>query len=141
MSYSKIENGQYAQFFDCLNGITVKSGKDIFGKLNLVGNIESAKFVTFDDWNNGTGNYINFKNLDVLNEVLKALNDAVPYNYETAGKDIDSSRNNDEFREFTLKLKDGSEVKLIAFKKGYVSYGYSNIYFKVDSSVIDKLWQ
>lgn len=141
MSYSKIESGEYAQFFDCLNGITIKSGKDIFGKLNLVNNIESAKFTIFDDWNNGISNYTNFENVNLLNEVSKELNNTAPYNYETVEKDIDSSRNNNDFREFTLKLRDGSELKFTAFKKGYVSYGYSNIYFKVENSVINKLWQ
>ena len=140
MSYSKVEGQEYAQFFDCLNGITVKSGKDIFGKLNLVGNIESAKYITFDDWNNGINNYINFKDINLLNEVTTDLNNAVPYNYETVEKDIESSRNNNEFREFTLKLKDSLEVKFTAFKTGYISYSNSNIYFKVESSVIDKLW-
>jgi len=141
MSYSKIESGEYAQFFDCINGITIRSGKDIFGKLNLINNIESAKFIIFDDWNSGISNYTNFENIGLLNEVSEELNNAVPYNYETVEKDIDSSRNNNEFREFTLKLKDGSELKFTAFKKGYISYGYSNIYFKVEKSVIDKLWQ
>lgn len=140
MSYFKQEDQEYAQFFDCLNGITIKSGKDIFGKLNLVGNIESAKYITFDDWNNGVNNYINFENIDLLNEVSSDLNNAVPYKYETVEKDIEGARNSSEFREFTLKLKDGSQLKFTAFKNGYVSYGYSNIYFKVESSVIDKLW-
>ena len=140
MSYFKIKDQEYAQFFDCLNGITVKSGKDIFGKLNLVDNIESAKFVTFDNWNNGIDGYVKFEDINLLNEVSRDLISAVPYNYKTVEKDIDSSKNNNEFREFTLKLKDGLELKLTAFKKGYVSYGYSNVYFKVESSVIDKLW-
>jgi hypothetical protein len=140
MSYTKNEDQEYAQFFDCLNGITVKSGKDIFGKLNLVGNIESAKFITFDDFNNGTNNYVNFESMDVLNEASNEFNNAVPYNYEAVEKDIESCRNNNDFREFTLKLKDGLMVKFTAFKKGYVCYGNSNIYFKVQSSTIDKLW-
>ena len=129
MSYSKVNDKEYAQFFDCLNGITIKSGKDILGKLNLVDNIESAKFISFDDWNNGINNYINFNDLNILNEALKELSGAIPYNYEAVENDIDSSKNNDEFREFTLKLKDGSELKFTVFKKGYVSYGYSNVYF------------
>jgi hypothetical protein len=141
MSYSIYGDQGYAQFFDCLNGITVKSGKDIFGKLNLVNNIESAKFIEFDDWNNGTNNYINFSDVNLLNEVIIELNNAVPSNYQTVENDIDNSKNNNDFREFTLKLKDGLEVKFTAFKNGYVSYGYSNIYFKVGNSVIDKLWQ
>ena len=61
--------------------------------------------------------------------------------YETVEKDIDSARNNSGFREFTLKLKNGLEVKFTAFKNGYVSCGYSNIYFKVKGSVIDMLWK
>ena len=141
MSYSIIEGQEYAQFFDCLNGITIKSGKDIFGKLNLVNNIESAKFIGFDDWNSGTNNYIDFSDMKLLNEAMMDLNSAVPFNYQTVGESIEASKNNNEFREFTLTLKDGLEVKFTAFKNGYVSYGYSNIYFKVQNSVIDKLWQ
>lgn len=141
MSYIKVEDHEYAQFFDCLNGITIKTGKDIFGKLNLVNNIESAKFISFDDWNNGTANYINLKDVNILNEVIKELYTALPYEYQTIEDVIDNSRNNDEFREFTLKQKDGLEVKLTVYNNGYVSYGYSNIYFKVENSVINKLWQ
>lgn len=141
MSYLKIEDREYAQFFDCLNGITIKSGNDIFGKLNLVNNVENAKFISFDDWNNGVNNYITFKDTKLLNEALMELNAAVPFNYEAVESEIDSSRNNSGFRQFTLKLKDGSELKFSVFKSGYVSYGYSNIYFKIDASVISKLWQ
>ena len=141
MSYSIIEGQEYAQFFDCLNGITIKTGKDIFGKLNIVNNIESAKYIGFDDWNNGTGSYIDFTDVKLLNEAIMGLNSAVPYNYQTVETDIEASRNNNEFREFTLNLKDGLQLKFTAFKNGYVSYGYSNIYFKVENSVIDKLWK
>lgn len=141
MSYSIIEGQEYAQFFDCLNGITIKTGKDIFGKLNLVNNIESAKFIGFDDWNSGTNNYIDFSDMKLLNEAMMDLNSAVPFNYQTVEENIEAARNNNEFRELTLTLKDGLEVKFTAFKNGYVSYGYSNIYFKVQNSVIDKLWQ
>lgn len=141
MSYSKINGQEFAQFFDCLNGITVKSGKDVFGKLNLIDNVESAKFIKFDDWNNGTNNYISFKDLTILNEALKELNNSIPYDYQSVGEEIDNYRNNDGFREFTLNLKDSSQLKFNVFKNGYVSYGYSNVYFKVQSSVIEKLWQ
>lgn len=141
MSYLKIEGQEYAQFFDCLNGITIKSGNDVFGKLNLVNNVESVKFISFDDWNNGIDNYIDFKDINLLNEALSELKNAVPYNLEDIESDIENSRNNDGFRQFDLKLKDGSELKLTVYKNGYVLYGYTNIYFKVDSSVIDKLWQ
>lgn len=141
MSYSKINGQEFAQLFDCLNGITVKSGKDVFGKLNLIDNVESARFIKFDDWNNGTNSYVNFKDLTILNEALKELNDSVPYDYQSVGEEVDNYRNNDGFREFTLNLKDGSQLKFNVFKNGYVSYGYSNVYFKVQNSVIEKLWQ
>lgn len=141
MSYIKIQDQEYIQFFDCLNGITIKNGNDVFGKLNLVNNVESAEFISFDDWNNGVNNYATFQDLDILNEALIELNSATPYNYENVENDIDNSRNNNDFRQFALKLKDGSELKFNAFKSGYVSYGYSNIYFKVNASVIEKLWK
>lgn len=141
MSYIKIQDQEYIQFFDCLNGITIKNGNDVFGKLNLVNNVESAEFISFDDWNNGVNNYATFQDLDILNEALIELNSATPYNCENVENDIDNSRNNNDFRQFALKLKDGSELKFNAFKSGYVSYGYSNIYFKVNASVIEKLWK
>jgi hypothetical protein len=141
MSYLKVEDQEYAQFFDCLNGITIKSGKDIFEKLNIVNNIESAKFISFEDWNTGNTNYISFKDINILNEAIKELYTAVPYDYQTIGDELDKARNNDAFREITLKQKDGLELKLTIFKNGYVSYGYTNIYFKVNNSVIEKLWQ
>ncbi len=141
MSYTKVNGQEFAQFFDCLNGITIKSGNDIFGELKLIDNVQSAKFIGFDDWNGGINNYTDFKDLSILNEALKDLNNAVPYDYQSVGEDIDNSRNNNGFREFTLKLKDGSRLKFNVFKNGYVSYGYSNIYFKVKNSIIDKLWQ
>lgn len=50
-------------------------------------------------------------------------------------------RNTNESRQFTLKLKDSSELKFTAFKNECVSYGYSNIYFKFGNSTIAKLWQ
>lgn len=141
MSYSKIEDQEYAQFFDCLNGITIKSGNDIFGKLNLINNVENAKFISFDDWNNGNNTYITFEDIDLLNEVLIELNNAVPYNYVSIENSIESSKNNNDFRQFTLNLKDGLELKFTVFKSGYISYGYSNIFFKLDASDIDKLWK
>lgn len=141
MSYSKIEDQEYAQFFDCLNGITINSGNDIFGKLNLINNVESAKFISFDDWNNGNNTYITFDDIDLLNGVLIELNNAVPYNYVSIENSIESSKNNNDFRQFTLNLKDGLELKFTVFKSGYVSYGYSNIFFKLDVSDIDKLWK
>ncbi|WP_343769263.1 hypothetical protein [Clostridium malenominatum] len=40
MTYLENDDGtSYPQFYDCLNGITVKNGADIFGKLNIKGNI------------------------------------------------------------------------------------------------------
>ena len=50
--------------------------------------------------------------MNLLNEVIMDLNSGVPYNYQTVEMDIDASRNNNEFREVTLKLKDGLQLKI-----------------------------
>jgi hypothetical protein len=141
MAYSEVDGSVNGEFFDNMNGITIKSGKDIFGKLNIEGNIQSAKFMGFDDWNNGSANFSNFKNISLLNEGIKELNAALPYSYDSITEEIDNSRNNQGFRQIIITLKDGCETTISLFKNGYISYGMSNIYFKVGSKTIDKFWQ
>ena len=43
MAYQELDGKQYAEFYENLNGITINSGEDVFGKLNMVSNVSSAQ--------------------------------------------------------------------------------------------------
>jgi hypothetical protein len=38
------------------------------------------------------------------------------------------------------QLNDGSKVYLVIIKDGYVYYGYTTLYFKIDGEVFTKVW-
>lgn len=139
MTYEKIDGAVYAYFFECLNGITVKTGNDIFGKFKLENNIESVSYEDFDSWNNGIGNYKFLTKMDGFNNFLAALKDSIPHAQEgLANLFDDQSTTGQKF--LSLKLKDGSAVQLRLFKDGYVYYSGVNIVFKIDSPAFNSFW-
>lgn len=139
MSCEKIGGVVYAQFYECLNDITVKTGADIFGKLKMEGNIESAKYELFDSWNNGNQDYKPLAKLNGLDGFLAELNKSIPYEQDSLpGLWEDQSADCQKFVYITLK--DGTEVQLRIFKDGYVYYNNINIFFKIDSSVFTSFW-
>jgi hypothetical protein len=141
MTYLQNPDGTaYPQFYDCLNGITVKSGADIFGKLNIQGNITEAKFRSFSHWNNGIEAVNNIKDLELLNKFFGEINKSNPYLLEEIESALGDYQNDDQFRDVTLSLKDGSKVNFSILKSGYVHYGLSNTYFKVEGKIIEELW-
>ncbi|AWK53109.1 hypothetical protein DIC82_15705 [Clostridium beijerinckii] len=49
--------------------------------------------------------------------------------------------NNDECKQISFDLKDGSKnITLSILKSGYVYYGYPRIYFKIDGTFTAELW-
>ncbi|MDF2556239.1 MAG: hypothetical protein K0R71_67 [Bacillales bacterium] len=48
MTYEEQDGKPYAEFFENLNGITLNSGEDVFGKLKMAGNVTKAKYRTFN---------------------------------------------------------------------------------------------
>ncbi|HWL23104.1 MAG TPA: hypothetical protein VNR38_05045 [Ureibacillus sp.] len=141
MSFEEYNGYVYAQFFENLNGITIQSGKDIFGKLNMVGNISSAQYRTFDDWNSGINNFFPIENLEGLNRFIEALNHAKPLSRNDNVDPLGDSLNSEDYRELTLNLVDGTNVKLTLLKDGYIYYGYMyDAYFQMNEDEFSKLW-
>lgn len=131
----------FPEFYDCINGINIKNGEDVFGKLNLKGNIINAKFQTFSDWNNGTGTFYSMNDSSLLNSLVEELYKATPYLPEDIEGSLGDYRNDDQYRELYLDLKDGSKnINITILKGGYVYYGYPRIYFKLDSKFSETLW-
>lgn len=142
MTNITLEDGNnYPEFYECLNGITVKDGSDVFGKLKLQGNITQAKFQAFSDWNNGTGTFYQISNLNLIDNLIDELNKATPYLPEDIETSLGDYRNDDEFKQISLDLKDGSKnITFTILKSGYVYYGYPQIYFKIDDKFCAELW-
>ena len=140
MVYQGQDENHYSEFYENLNGITISSGDDVFGKLNMVGNVASAQWRTFSDWDNSIDNYKQISDIEVLNTFLEELNITKPLPRKQNSDPIINSRNNEEFRELTLKLTDGSTVKLNLFKDGYIYYGITDVYFEMDESTFSKIW-
>lgn len=131
----------FPEFYDCINGISIKNGEDVFGKLNLKGNIINAKFQTFSDWNNSTGTFYSINNSSLLNSLVEELYKATPYLPEDIEDSLGDYRNDDQCRELYLDLKDGSKnINITILKSGYVYYGNPRIYFKLDSKFSETLW-
>jgi len=142
MTNITIEDGKsYPEFYECLNGITIKNGEDVLSKLKLQGNIVQVKFKTFNDWNNGTGTFYTINDNDLLNNLLTEINKSTPYLPEDIEDSLGDYRNDDECKEVFFDLKDGSKnVALTILKSGYVYYGYPRIYLKIDNNFCEELW-
>lgn len=139
MTYTNQEGMVNVQFFECFNGITIKSGEDVFGKLKIENNISSATLERFESWNNNKQEYTKLKNLQSLNSFIKELKNTIPYTQERLMNLFDDQGDaNQKF--IYMTLKDGSEVQLRLFKNGYVFYDSSHCFFKMDNEAFHKFW-
>lgn len=140
MTYGERDGKPYAEFYENLNGIIINSGDDVFGKLKMTGNVSTAKYRTFNDWDNSVDNYNTFADMKVLNDFIEELNKTKPFPREENSDPISNSRNNEEFRELTIQLNDGTKVSLILLKESYIYYGYMGAYFKMNDDIFSKMW-
>lgn len=141
MTYTKNQDGSiYPQLFDCLNGIDIQNGEDIFGKLNIQGNILEVKFRSFNDWNNGIDNFTSIKDLKLFDQFFNKVNKATPILEENLEAELGDYRNEETYKEVVLTLKDGSKLSFSIIKDGYVHYGVSNVSFKVDNKIFKEIW-
>lgn len=141
MSYSEHDGTVYAEFYECLNGITVHDGEDVFGKLNMSGNIVSAQYQSFSDWDNSTDHFYTIADIELLNTFTLELNRLTPYPRQDVENVLGNFRNDDDYRRLSISLNDGSIVGLIVLKEGYIYYGSPSVYFKMDNEVFAKLWE
>ncbi|WP_019415177.1 hypothetical protein [Paenisporosarcina sp. TG20] len=141
MSYSE-ENGEInSEFYESLNGITVYTGQDILGKLKVSGNIINAQYRSFSDWNNSVDNFLPIQDRDILSSFAEELNHTVPYSRESVEKILGDFRNDENYKEMIFHLKDHTKVSLVVIKGGYIRYGFSDIYFKMDSEIFKEMWE
>jgi hypothetical protein len=136
MTYVERDGKPYAKFYENDNGITVKSGEDVFGNLKIAGNVSSAEYRTFSDWDKMIGDFHPISDIKVLNVFALELNKTKPFPLPNS---LYKSRNNENFREVTIQLNDGTKVILSLFKEGYIYYGF-NVLFKMDNDVFSKMW-
>lgn len=140
MTYEEQDGKINAEFYENLNGVTIDNGKDLFSKLNIEGNISSAKYRTFSDWDNNIDNYQPIADMETLNTFVVELNKAKPIPRGQNSDPISNSRTDEEFRELSIKLNDGSTVRLTLLKEGNIYYGFMGVYFKMDEDVFSKMW-
>ncbi|KAB8137487.1 hypothetical protein F9U64_09190 [Gracilibacillus oryzae] len=140
MTYTEQDGKIFVDLYENLNGITINIGQDIFGKLNIYGNISSAQYRTFSDWNNSIDDYQPITDMETLNVFVEELNQTKPLPRIQNSDPISNSRNDEQFRELSINLNDGTTVKLTLLKDGYIYYGFMGAYFKMNEDIFSKLW-
>lgn len=141
MTYSNNGEDVYIEFYENLNDIKLKSGQDLFGKLNLAGQVLSAKYRLFSEWDQGIEKYADVKDFNTLTNFVSALNDTTPHPRLPNDSVFDDLRNNQGFKELTIQLKDGSQIALTLYKPGYIYYGYMDAYFKMNQPIFSEMWE
>jgi hypothetical protein len=139
MTCEKLDGKNYPQIFECLNGLTVKTGEDLFGKLKMEGNMESIQYESFDSWNNGKQLNKPLADLSLMENFLKALNTSEPINGDSLSN-LFEEQSADSQKFVNIRLRDGTEVQLRLFKDGYAYYNNINIFFKIDSTEFISFW-
>lgn len=140
MSYSEINGEVFAELYEHTNGITINSGADLFGKLNLEGRITSAQWESFDSWNNGQQQYTPLADGEALKGFLTALQAAKPLAAEPLiAQGIYDS---EDRKVLYLQLEDNARVELTLFGQGLVRYGQAPVFFfEVESGAFQQLWE
>ena len=141
MTY-RIAKGQVsAEFYECLNGIQVSSGADVFQKLKIMGNVESASWESYASWNGGNKVVQPVPVNTTVQEFLKALYTVKPIETQKLlDQGIYEQRENSS-KFVYLKLKDQSEVRLDLHQGGYVRYTPADVFFKLDDKTFAAMWE
>ncbi|AIQ54144.1 hypothetical protein D3C75_238430 [compost metagenome] len=138
MSYMEIDGQVFADLYEHTNGITVNSGADLLGELNLEGRIASARWESFDSWNNGQQQYAPLAGGEALDGFLSALEAAKPLAAEPL---IEQGIYESEDRKIVyLELEDKVQVQLVLFGQGLVRYGNAPVFFELESGAFQALW-
>ncbi|SCY05091.1 hypothetical protein SAMN05720606_102185 [Paenibacillus polysaccharolyticus] len=139
MSYTEIDGQVYAQLFDKTNGISISSGADLIGKLNIEGHVTAAQWESFDSWNNGLGQLQQLPVDESLNRFIEALYKATPV---ATSSELEERLYGKEDRKIIyLTLKDKTKVQLVLFgEEGMVRYGHVPVFFEVEQGAFQQLW-
>lgn len=134
------EEVEYIEFYENLNGISLNTGKDLFGdRLKIEGNYDYIKYLTQDNWDNGWPNY-NYLDLKDITQVdidsfIKEL-----YNGEFVSMENSNIYDNPSHHIFVY-MKDKTRVELRLFEGGYVGYQALGWYFvKMPGDIFEKIY-
>ena len=140
------ENGQpelWIQFYECLNGITLTKGSDLFeDRLKISGRIEKIEYQTHEDWDFARSVYrdVNFADgvWEQFMEQVNACSFVDTYDPKApAGQSIYSHNQ----AHLTLTLEDGSVVSLRLCEGGYVGYEPLGWYFvKIPEEIFNQVY-
>lgn len=139
MTIFKANGENYGEFYECLNGITVKTGADVFDKFKIENNIKCAKYEKYESWNNNGQQYLEVLKLEAVNSFAMELKNTKPYTQESMS-DLFFQEGNDKQKFLYIILKDGSEMRLRLFSAGYVFYTNAHLFFKMDNNAFNRLW-
>ena len=134
---TKFDDCRVLMPFYCLNGVTLYSGKDVFGDLLDIKSAKKIQWLTDDEWNEGLDQTVYYhdgetpgktamKDLMISDELLNGFFDelyaSVPVvrseeTYKTIEKDMYDAPSGHLY----ITLKNGLVVKLRIFENGYVS--------------------
>ena len=95
---------------------------------------------TSSDWDNGLENYEPLSDMSVLYAFLEELNNSKPLPHEQNSDPIGDSQNNEEYKELTVHLDDGSRIHLTLLKDGYIYYGFMGVCFEMNQNVFATMW-
>lgn len=140
MSYTVYEGQVFAEIFESLRGMTVTSGADFLGKLNLSSNIVKAQYRGLWDWYVDKDHMMPLENLEVVNRFVDRLDDTVPISREEADQVLGNYQKEERWRGLYVELKDGIGVHLAIVREGYIYYGTSEVFFRMDDPVFSELW-
>ncbi|MEH7247344.1 hypothetical protein V7114_11235 [Neobacillus niacini] len=140
MVYSERGGDFYAEFYECLNGITIATGQDVFGKLKIDGNLLNAQYRKFSDWDFDKQHYYPINDPAILQSFVEALNQTVPHPREGVEAALGDFRNDDGSKELILNLQDGSKISLFLIKGGFIRYGFTDVYFKMENETFINMW-
>jgi len=150
ITYIKDELGERTEFYECLNGIRINSGKDILGKMNILNNIKSVEYDTFNNWNNGTLDPKDIAIDENVNNFIAAMYESIPYSLED--EEFRKQFHYDEIKYYEegqdkqkklyLNLKDNTSIEITLFSNGYMSYPSLHGYvFKIEEKAFNDLWE
>lgn len=131
IAYDDQEPVVWIEFFDCTNGITLKTGRDLFeDRLHVGERTEAVAWQTHSDWDNG-GSAINAANVDpeAWAAFLEQVDNGAFVNmYDPNGdwsdpeNDYTTVYDTPNQTHLYLTMRDGTTVELRLIEGGYVGY-------------------
>lgn len=136
------EDGKEIMFFDCLNGIWLYTGADLYENLlHITGNYNTVLYQLHEDWDYGKGNY---KTLSAVSqEDIAAFVEALKTGpFIDFSEDIESRNMLYDGRQAHLffQMNDGTTVGMRLLEGGYVSFRGTSAYVYMPGKIFDVIF-